>query len=351
MREAGRNPNEIIRGTKPVATLTSAGTSLNFDASQISLIPGMQYAFRWQAHDTQGRSLYKNSGYSEVRTFMYGDACLAPTEVTVSEKSTQWVSLTWQPAATATQYVVRYRQANDPDAQWFEDKSYTTTKRISGLRPGNPYEYQVKCLCGSCGSEYSSAQTVATIGAEEANLEVACSPATLPAPILDASTSLPVTIPGSFFKVGHFDMKVTEVTGGAGTFSGKGEIFVPFLAATLKVSFQHIAVNATGQVVAGEVVADVVDERSLSTSTINRINGYQPAATGRRCAHPSQQQCPTHVEGFRATHLCGMGLPGLSSDRRTGRSRILSRHDSSGYAGDRESRPASRRPGNRESPF
>ncbi len=61
MREAGRNPNEIIRGTKPIATLTSAGTSLNFDASQISLIPGMQYAFRVQARDTQGRSLYKNS--------------------------------------------------------------------------------------------------------------------------------------------------------------------------------------------------------------------------------------------------------------------------------------------------
>ncbi len=172
---------------------------------------------------------------------------------------------------------MRYRQADDPDAQWFEDKSYTTSKRIAGLRPGSSYEYQVKCLCGSFGSEYTTTNTVATIGAEEANLEVACSPTVLPAPILDASTSLPVAVPGSFFKVGHFDMKVTEVTGGAGTFSGKGQIFVPFLATTLKVSFQHIAVNATGQVVEGEVVADVMEEGNLSASTINRINGYQPA--------------------------------------------------------------------------
>ena len=277
MREEGRDPNEIIRGTPPVATLTQAGTSLTFDASQITLIPGMQYAFRVQARDTEGRSLYKNSGYSEVRTFIYGDACLPPTEVTTTEKSTQWVALAWQPSPTATQYVVRYRQAEDPNAQWFEDKTYTTTQRISGLRPGNTYEYQVKCQCGSFNSEYTTASTFATVGADEANLEVACSPTTLPAPVLDASTALPLAQPGSFFKVGHFDMKVTEVSGGAGTFSGKGEIFVPFLATTLKVSFQNLAVNLEGQVVSGNVTADVVDDRNLSVSTINRINGYQTA--------------------------------------------------------------------------
>ena len=276
MREEGRNPNEIVRGTQPIATLTRSGSSLNFDASQLTLIPGMQYAFRVQARDTEGRSLYKNSGYSEVRTFTYGDACLPPTEVVVTENSTQWVSLAWQPSPTATQYVVRYRQAEDPDAQWFEDKTYTTSQRISGLRPGNSYEYQVKCQCGSFNSEYTTAGTFATVGADEANLEIACSPTTLPPPVLDASTALPLAQPGSFFKVGHFDMKVIEVSGGSGTFSGKGEIFVPFLATTLKVSFQNIAVNLEGQVVSGNVTADLVDDRNLSVSTINRINGYQP---------------------------------------------------------------------------
>ena len=222
MREEGRDPNEIVRGIQPIATLNQMGTSLNFDASQITLIPGMQYAFRVQARDTEGRSLYKNSGYSEVRTFVYGDACLPPTEVTITENSTQWVSLAWQPSPTATQYVVRYRQAEDPDARWFEDKTYTTSRRISGLRPGNTYEYQVKGQCGSFNSEYTKAGTFKTIGADEANLEVACSPTALPAPVLDASTALPLAQPGSFFKVGHFNMKVTEVSGGSGVFSGRG---------------------------------------------------------------------------------------------------------------------------------
>ena len=276
MRQEGRDPNEIVRGTQPIATLNQMGTSLNFDASQITLIPGMQYAFRVQARDTEDRSLYKNSGYSEVRTFIYGDACLPPTEVTITENSTQWVSLAWQPSPTATQYVVRYRQAEDPDAQWFEDKTYTTSRRISGLRPGNTYEYQVKGQCGSFNSEYTKAGTFKTIGADEANLEVACSPTALPAPVLDASTALPLAQPGSFFKVGHFNMKVTEVSSGSGVFSGRGELFVPFLATTLKVSFQSLAVNLEGQVVAGDVTADFVDERNLSVSTINRINGYQP---------------------------------------------------------------------------
>ena len=276
MREEGRDPNEIVRGTPPVATITQASTSLTFDASQITLIPGMQYAFRVQARDTEGRSLYKNSGYSEVRTFVYGDACLPPTEVTVAENSTQWVSLAWQPSPTATQYVVRYRQAEDPDAQWFEDKTYTTTQRIAGLRPGNTYEYQVKCQCGSFSSEYTSAGTFSTVGADEADLDIACSPTALPPPTLDASTALPLAQPGSFFKVGHFNMKVTEVSGAAGAFTGRGEIFVPFLATTLKVSFRNLAVNGEGQVVSGNVTADFVDDRDLSVSTINRINGYQP---------------------------------------------------------------------------
>lgn len=275
MREEGRDPNEIVRGTQPIATLTRTGTSLNFDASQITLIPGMQYAFRVQARDTEGRLLYKNSGYSEVRTFVYGDACLPPTEVTMTENSTQWAALAWQPSPTATQYVVRYRQAEDPDARWFEDKTYTTSRRISGLRPGNTYEYQVKCLCGSFNSEYTTTGTFATVGADEANREVACSPTALPAPVLDASTALPLAQRGSFFKVGHFDMKVIEVMGGSGTFSGRGEIFVPFLATTLKVSFQGIAVNLEGQVVSGNVTADFVEDRNLAVSTINRINGYQ----------------------------------------------------------------------------
>lgn len=279
VRAEGRNPNEIVRGTAPVASLATSGISLTYDASQLALIPGMRYAFRVQARDTEGRSLYKNSGYSEVRTFVYGDACLPPTEVTVTERSTQWVTLTWQPAPTTTQYVLRYRQASDPDAQWFEDKTYTTSRRLAGLRPGNTYAYQVKSQCGSFGSVYTPSGTFTTVGAEEANLEVACSPTALPPPRLDASTALPLAQPGSFFKVGHFNMKVTEVSGGAGVFSGRGEIFVPFLATTLSVSFQSLGVNLEGQVVSGTVTADFVDEQSLSVSTINRINGYETAFT------------------------------------------------------------------------
>ncbi len=277
MRTEGRDPNEIVRGTSPVATLTTSGTSLTYDASQLTLIPGMRYAFRVQARDTEGRSLYKNSGYSEVRTFTYGDACLPPTEVTVTDRSTQWVTLAWQPAPTTTQYVLRYRQAEDPNAQWFEDRTFTTSRRISGLRPGNTYEYQVKSQCGSFSSDYTASGTFTTVGADEMDLTVACSPTVLPAPVLDASAALPLAQPGSFFKVGHFDMKVTEVSGGAGVFSGRGEIFVPFLATTLKVSFQSLGVNGAGQVVSGSVMADFVDEQSLSVGTINRINGYETA--------------------------------------------------------------------------
>ncbi len=277
MRAEGRDPNEIVRGTQPVATLTTSGNALTYDASQLTLIPGMRYAFRVQARDTEGRALYKNSGYSEVRTFIYGDACLPPTEVTVTDRSTQWVTLAWQPASTTTQYVLRYRQAGDPDAQWFEDKTYTVSRRLSGLRPGNTYEYQVKSQCGSFGSTYAPTGTFTTVGAEEADLTIACSPTALPPPALDASTALPLAHPGSFFKVGHFDMKVTEVSGGAGVFSGRGEIFVPFLATTLKVSFRSLGVNREGQVISGTVTADFVDEQSLSVSTINRINGYETA--------------------------------------------------------------------------
>lgn len=276
MRDPQRNANEVVRSSQPIAILITAHTALTYGISEPALIPGMKYAFRIQAQDVKGNKVYKNSGYSEVRTFTYGDACLYPNNINIHEISTQWAQMQWEVSPPATQYIIRYREANDPKAAWFEDETYTTFKRINHLKPGTSYEYQLQCRCGTYNSTYTPTHTFTTSSSAENNIDIACKPPQLPPPELDASTILPFAQVGSIFKVGHFHMKVVEVHGSAGIFSGKGEIFVPFLATTFKASFNNLLVNAENQVISGSVTADFVDYSTLSISTINSINSFQP---------------------------------------------------------------------------
>src|SRR5689334_10864969 len=57
---------------------------------------------------------------------------------------------------------------------------------------------------------------------------------------------------GNIFKIGKFDLMVTEVTGANGNYSGQGNIFVPFMYATVKVAFNNLQVNENSQVFGGE---------------------------------------------------------------------------------------------------
>src|SRR5450759_2565756 len=74
MRVNGSYPSEIVQNSRPVFTAETDRTRLAYTIADPSLEKGMRYAWRVRAFDTEGRDYIRNNGYSEVFSFVYGEA-------------------------------------------------------------------------------------------------------------------------------------------------------------------------------------------------------------------------------------------------------------------------------------
>jgi hypothetical protein len=65
----GANPNQIAVNSKPIYQVSTEFTQLVYGPAEPPLQEGMQYAWRVQAKDKDGRDAFRNNGYSEVCSF------------------------------------------------------------------------------------------------------------------------------------------------------------------------------------------------------------------------------------------------------------------------------------------
>lgn len=72
VRPAGRDVNDLVRTARPIYQVSTEYTQLIYGASEPALQEGMQYAWRVQAQDKDGKDLFRNNGYSEICSFTYG---------------------------------------------------------------------------------------------------------------------------------------------------------------------------------------------------------------------------------------------------------------------------------------
>ena len=117
-----RNPNDAILTSPPIFETTTGSTTVVYGPAETPLEPGRRYAFRVRARSIAGVSeldLFKNNGYSEVFTFVYGDACDLPTGIAASSIGTSRFSLGWEGTFNHTAYKVRYREAGTTN--WYEN--------------------------------------------------------------------------------------------------------------------------------------------------------------------------------------------------------------------------------------
>ncbi|MBX9851382.1 MAG: fibronectin type III domain-containing protein, partial [Cytophagaceae bacterium] len=265
-----RNPNDAILSQAPIYQATTLNTSLVYDDMMPALIPGRKYAARLKGYDKGGLDLFKNNGFSEVLVFTFGEECKAPSAIRSEVISPSRVKLTWIPLLNHTEFVVRYRESGKPDAQWFEQTATIPEVSINELKPNTEYEFQVMGLCESLQGDFSSVQRFTTVERPKSEYDLSCGYNETPREITNFVPLL-VTSPGSVFRVGKFDMEVTEVMGGNGIFSGRGNIFVPYLFSTIKVQFQNIKVNENYEVFEGEVIALKTGLSLLSASDLATI--------------------------------------------------------------------------------
>ncbi|WP_113637147.1 fibronectin type III domain-containing protein [Nubsella zeaxanthinifaciens] len=251
---AGRDANDAIRSSRPIYETYTDRTMLVYGPAEPTLTPGASYALQVQAIEAEGRELFVNNGYSEVVRFTYGERCPTPPSVTLELAGTNAVKVSWAIMPGQQAFSIRYRQAGNPTAQWFEKETYTSSETIDGLRPSTSYEFQVKAQCTYGYGDYSETQTFNMPDEDFSKGDFVCGRADDGA-LSDQGSPLLLLRPSMIFIAGKFPVKVTTASGGNGVFSGTGTLGVPFLNyLSFKVSFQDIRINTELKMTSGKVV-------------------------------------------------------------------------------------------------
>lgn len=282
----GNNANQAMNSMPPVFETTTDQTSLNYGLTETQLVPGQQYAWRVQARDKGGKDLFKNSGFSQVCSFTYGDPCKAPQNIKALSQAPDRVELSWANSPGASKYLVSYHlKGFDSSSDWYQNEALVNRTVLSGLKPGNRYEYKVESVCNAASEE----SAIDTFSTSALTLNNDCGKAFVIAS-LDNSSVLSVLNTNDALTVDGFTVRVSEASGGNGIFSGRGVAYIPFLNAYIKMSFNGIGVNEKYQVTSGSIVAEKANLSKYAYVTkagknnfcapVNDVNSVNTIPTG-----------------------------------------------------------------------
>lgn len=250
------DPQQAFLSSPPVFQTTTSATTYVYGPADPLLLSGKNYAWRVQAKAKQGIEeigLFKNQGYSEIFSFSYAGSCDLPLVINHEVKGSTNANIFWDDFSTEIpEFTVRYRQKNVQDAEWFLAKSTFNDLTIWNLKAGTTYEYQLSKNCGITQSDWSFTKefTTALEFEEESVLDCGVSPdinLTNMEPLASIGN-------GATFKAGDFPVKILEVSGGNGRFTGKGYVTLPYLKnIKVAVEFTNILINTDSEMAEGSV--------------------------------------------------------------------------------------------------
>ncbi|WP_212004609.1 fibronectin type III domain-containing protein [Chitinophaga sp. HK235] len=265
------NPDYIVRSTRPIYTITTEQNTIAYGPGEPALTDSMEYVWIVQARDKSGRDMFSNQGLSQSCRFTYlGNN---PFEINkigkpgLSGQATgeRTIRLSWQLAPDNVNYKVdayriQYRATKKDGVEYdwrTAESPRDTVLNINSLEPGRSYEARLQWLVAGVYGPFSDIVTVTT---KPSRIFTCGDPALLQTP--QNNTPLPAAMAGSIFRIGHFDVMLTEVTGGDGVFSGRGKAITPGFGTGMLLQFNRISVNTDLVVTRGEMqaVTDGIDK-------------------------------------------------------------------------------------------
>jgi hypothetical protein len=234
-------------------------TAFVYDLGKPALLPSKRYAWRVKAISTGGLSenaVFKNDGYSEIYWFTYATSCSAPAFVLAQLQGSKSVKITWQGNNVMhNKYHLQYRKSNVADAEWFSTYTQNEQATINDLEANQDYEYRVGASCEppttASSYTYSGINHFET-PAQGQKTDFSCG--LNPAITITNQTPIKNLLAGETFTAGDFPIKILEISGGSGSFSGKGYVTVPYLNDTkIAVAFDNIKINSDYQLIDGVV--------------------------------------------------------------------------------------------------
>ena len=242
--DSSANPNQVVLSTAPIFSTTTNLTVLNYGITEPPLNIYMKYVWRVRAKDITGRDWFKNSGYSQICTFVYGSLQSVLGNALNLSLSAQGVThrlgtCTWNTQNIYTKYLLQVRKTGTQN--WFDYNCTTGFEKVTNLEPNTSYEARVRGEGGSIIGDWSNIATFNT-GSEP---NYTCNDQTNYADAL-AAQPLPATkaIAGLIIQTGQFEVITTQInpSGPPGWYSGKGYAKV-FGALPLAVQFNNIYID------------------------------------------------------------------------------------------------------------
>jgi len=156
-RPAGRNPNDIVLSTQPVFKTLLSTTQYVYTPADPLLLENMTYVWRVRAIDRNGKDAFRNNGYSEVCTFVYGstdpDMSIGVVKNLRAEGEGERKGRIWWDKGDFDSYRVYYRKPGN-EYEWFIEnvtkeeleKAGKTNGEVKlfDLEPDTEYETRVQ---------------------------------------------------------------------------------------------------------------------------------------------------------------------------------------------------------------
>ena len=250
------DPQQAFLSSPPVFQTTTTATTYVYGPAEPLLLSGKNYAWRVQAMAKQGTEeigLFKNQGYSEIFSFSYAGSCDLPFGMNHEVKGSTNANIFWDDFSTdVPEYTVRYRQKGN-DNEWFLSKTTTNQLTLWDLKAGTTYEYQLQKKCVITQSDWSITKEFTTFIADDEASVYECG--ITPNFSLANTDPLDNIVVGDAFVAGDFPVKILEVSGSNGRFTGKGYVTIPYLSnIKVAVEFTNVLINTDKQLAEGMVI-------------------------------------------------------------------------------------------------
>ncbi|WP_020570692.1 fibronectin type III domain-containing protein [Neolewinella persica] len=194
------------------------------------------------------------TGFSDWQTFRTDD-CAAPYNFVENALDQSTIEITWAASNGINNYQFKYKLADDLGSDWAYLNVSEPYVRLENILRGTLYDYQVTELCQN-GQTFQPApqDTFLLKRVSRINGFYACGVES----DVDLSNEVPLgsLAEGDTITAFDFPVVITSVSGSGGTFSGEGEIRVPYFnKAKATFSFDGIFVNDDYQMKGGKLVA------------------------------------------------------------------------------------------------
>ena len=279
-KPANINADVVTKTAPPIYKEEISQTTLVYGPDKPLLELGKTYVCRVQATDADGRISFKNEGYSSALVFRYGQECLPPQHVTITDITTNGAIANWITDRVHNGFDIEVRETTEGNvSDWYSWKTDQPAHNynLKMLSPERQYECRIAAICGQRSngirSQYSHPVAFKTLAA--GGKEYKCGEA---AEIVRPTNRVPWPYleEGDEITSAGFPVKILSISkNSGGLYSGQCSWRMPLWKINILCDFTDIAINAEHQLIAGTITASH-DEVKKSAFARAQQTAYQP---------------------------------------------------------------------------